>query len=209
MPDGCTCLEPWVAQGGNEPASNCEKFDCECSCDLTASICDRFCPCDEDCGGQRWSISNHEISTSLLPTCSEIRNRQAKKVSAIGGFITNAAKNLLCIQRDNSAVKGSFFTSDLHTSRSEKNKISMDFSRIGTTTDFHSALNEAGNYVSGDSLQLVLKKDSGGMAKILRMSLPSSSDSGFCNELNVVEFGVNSNTQCSMVISNLKLDCKI
>ena len=43
MPQGCTCADSQTAD------TDCNIFDCECTCDLAAGICDFGCCCDPDC----------------------------------------------------------------------------------------------------------------------------------------------------------------
>jgi hypothetical protein len=208
MPVGCNCL------GIEDSSHSCNQFDCDCACDLTASICDRDCCCDLDCHDEVLSTFKCQNSKSLLPTCSEIKSGRSKEISSttnptvMDHYFTDVMENILCVQRDNSAVKGSFFEPDRHLSIGDKDTKAFDFSRIQIIAT--SGPNEIpnGNYISKDYLQSVRREGSSELRNIDVLNLPSSSDGGFCNEFNAVEFGVNSDTACSMTIENLEIDCK-
>ena len=55
MPAGCDCKLSGRATS-NDDQQQCNQFDCQCQCDLTAGVCDINCCCDPEC-------SSDEIST--------------------------------------------------------------------------------------------------------------------------------------------------
>ena len=55
MPTGCDCKQSGRATA-NDDQQQCNQFDCQCQCDLTAGVCDINCCCDPEC-------SSDEIST--------------------------------------------------------------------------------------------------------------------------------------------------
>ena len=54
MPPGCVCRSGLEFQSIND--DQCDQFDCQCLCDITAGACDINCCCDPEC-------SSDEIST--------------------------------------------------------------------------------------------------------------------------------------------------
>ena len=47
MPSGCECRK-----SGEMNDEQCNQFDCECQCDLTAGVCDINCCCDPGCSDE-------------------------------------------------------------------------------------------------------------------------------------------------------------
>ena len=50
MPTGCDCKQSGHA-AANDDDQQCNQFDCQCQCDLTAGVCDINCCCDPECSG--------------------------------------------------------------------------------------------------------------------------------------------------------------
>ena len=49
-PPGCDCKT-----SANDDDVQCNQFDCSCSCDLTAGVCDMNCCCDPECSSDEVS----------------------------------------------------------------------------------------------------------------------------------------------------------
>ena len=70
-PPGCEC------QTSVDDDEQCNQFDCSCSCDLTAGVCDMNCCCDPECSSDEVSSfsscldSDAEESSSLVKMCVE------------------------------------------------------------------------------------------------------------------------------------------
>jgi len=211
MPPGCKCLS--IEQ--RDEGSQCEQFDCECTCDLTAAMCDLDCCCDPDCSAQDFLSFQCTAVTenrNSLPICgADMHDRwmvedAATSPTQIGGFVQDAMDNLLCVQLDNSAVKGSFFKriDQIPTESALNDLKGADFSRILNTVSIQ---NESRNYIVGDHLQAVQKEGPGQLRSVDVLLLPSSTDGGFCSEFNAVEFGANSDVSCTQIIESLENDC--
>ena len=75
-PPGCECNTPDHTSSVNDD-QQCHQFDCLCSCDLTAGVCDMNCCCDPECSSDEVSsfsscLDNDEGTTSpLVKMCVE------------------------------------------------------------------------------------------------------------------------------------------
>ena len=71
-PPGCECKTPV-----NDDDEQCNQFDCLCSCDLTAGVCDMNCCCDPECSSDEVSSfsscldSDERMSSPLVKMCVE------------------------------------------------------------------------------------------------------------------------------------------
>ena len=73
-PPGCECKT-----STNDDEEQCNQFDCQCSCDLTAGVCDMNCCCDPECSSEEVSSfssclgsSESEVTSSpLVKMCVE------------------------------------------------------------------------------------------------------------------------------------------
>ena len=118
---------------------------------------------------------------------------------------------LMCIEKDNSAVKGAFFEDPGYPPASQV----FSPGGIGTKNlGFHShparhSAKMIAHYQAGDPIaayQLsgeTLNTPFGG-----HLILPSPDDSGNCIEMNPVEFGTNIAGSCTKHISDLAVDCE-
>jgi hypothetical protein len=73
MPPGCSCRSGLEFQSIND--DQCDKFDCECLCDLTAGACDINCCCDPECSSDEISSFSSCLDegspSSLVQMCVE------------------------------------------------------------------------------------------------------------------------------------------
>lgn len=71
-PPGCDCKT-----SANDDDEQCNQFDCKCSCDLTAGVCDMNCCCDPECSTDKVSSfsscldSDGVESSPLVKMCVE------------------------------------------------------------------------------------------------------------------------------------------
>ena len=73
-PPSCECKTP-----ANDDDVQCNQFDCLCSCDLTAGVCDMNCCCDPECSSDEVSPfsscldgnDDEGTSSSLVKMCVE------------------------------------------------------------------------------------------------------------------------------------------
>ena len=225
MPPGCPCQNIEKQDRG----SQCETFDCGCACDVRKDLCDVGCCCDPDCRAQDFAGFSHScglsglrtnnVGNSLpLPTCSEYyaNGRWAgasipasSTPSQLEDFVQDAMGGILCIKTENSAVKGHFFD-NIHSLRGELTLNEMkptDFSRIQIMDHAEKNIG-TGKYATGDYLQAIRKgDDSDPLHSVDILNLPASSDGGFCNQINGIEFGMTTHSVCSTMIGNLAQDC--
>ncbi|KAA0158311.1 hypothetical protein FNF31_00814 [Cafeteria roenbergensis] len=115
VPPGCTCLDL--------DQSPCTRFDCTCTCDLTAGSCDANCCCDAECPAE--ATASARAADTCLPegpsslavlTCVEVG--EASQLAAINTkarmFLVDAAnrglEGVVCVAVDNSPYAGSFLS---------------------------------------------------------------------------------------------------
>ncbi|KAA0164385.1 hypothetical protein FNF27_07801 [Cafeteria roenbergensis] len=115
VPPGCTCLDL--------DQSPCTRFDCTCTCDLTAGSCDANCCCDAECPAE--ATASARAADTCLPegpsslavlTCVEVG--EAAQLAAINTkarmFLVDAAnrglEGVVCVAVDNSPYAGSFLS---------------------------------------------------------------------------------------------------
>ena len=72
-PPGCECK----TSTNSDDEEQCNQFDCQCSCDLTAGVCDMNCCCDPECSSEEVSSfsscldSGEGMSSPLVKMCVE------------------------------------------------------------------------------------------------------------------------------------------
>ena len=118
----------------------------------------------------------------------------------------------MCIENDNSAVKGNFFEDQGYPRASQ---VFSPGGRGAKHLGFHSYNREAtsaksdAKYQLGDPIAAYHSSDQkltvafGGF-----LILPSASDGGNCIELNTVAFGRNEADKCSKFTDDLAVDCE-
>jgi len=167
MPPGCSCSESGVG------ASQCTKFDCGCTCDITAGACDLNCCCDSECTAAQ--VAHFEDTASCIPsslaapayeTCysnvqlAEINPKYPMRSDESASAAYSA---LMCVQTDNSGTKGTFFSSgtthaSLYPSAGETFGTTGGVADCATTFDYECYLGapqSVGNhegYVQGDTI---------------------------------------------------------
>ena len=71
MPAGCDCK----LSGLNDEQQQCNQFDCQCQCDLTAGVCDINCCCDPECSSDEISAFSSCLdeggSSPIVKMCVE------------------------------------------------------------------------------------------------------------------------------------------
>lgn len=115
LPPGCRCLESFVAFDA------CAKYDCECTCDITAGKCDYGCCCDAECTAAQKERFEARGSCFVPPSdtrvakcygreeLAEINLRYPLKASSAAGGARGALETMLCVQSDNADLRGAFF----------------------------------------------------------------------------------------------------
>mmetsp|Transcript_22821 Transcript_22821/g.43012 ORF Transcript_22821/g.43012 Transcript_22821/m.43012 type:complete len:142 (-) Transcript_22821:89-514(-) len=118
----------------------------------------------------------------------------------------------MCIEKDNSAVKGNFFEDQGYPRASQ---VFSPGGRGAKNLGFHSYYREAtsvkmdANYQLGDPIAAYHSSDQkltvafGGY-----LILPSADDGGNCIELNTIAFGRSNAGKCSKYIDELDTDCE-
>ncbi len=209
-PPGCTCKSP------NHEASECTQFECLCACDMTGFMCDLNCCCDPDCTKEEVSgfdcIDDYKVLNSELPLCSIIDNKHLSSTGPVhlGGFIEEAVDNLLCIEVDNSATKGTFFQEreaiELPTSEVTSSELKEDdFTNF--FDEFTATSNKTGAYHIGEYIQSVQREVDDNQREVTVFVIPTKNDGGLCEANSAVRFASDSKTRCGRMISNLEDDC--
>ena len=110
MPQGCSCAAGGVSD------SNCKVFDCDCTCDLSAGLCDYNCCCDPDCTDVEVSrFQDSEVGCILheeepdFQKCYNAEKVNERYPMTYTGTTKDAIDQLLCVAVDNSDVKGTYY----------------------------------------------------------------------------------------------------
>mmetsp|Transcript_563 Transcript_563/g.1302 ORF Transcript_563/g.1302 Transcript_563/m.1302 type:complete len:656 (-) Transcript_563:219-2186(-) len=216
MPPGCTCRRTGAVND-----EQCDQFDCDCLCDITAGACDINCCCDPECssdGNSTFSSCLDEGAPSpIVKMCVEspsaLENVNLKHPLRVSDSPEDKLHHFMCVEEDNSAVKGNFFEDQGYPRASE---VFSPGGRGAKQLGFHSNIREStsvktdANYQLGDpiaalhsALDQKLMVAFGGY-----LVLPSANDSGNCIELNTIAFGRNEAGKCSKLIDELFADCE-
>ncbi|KAL7540756.1 hypothetical protein ACHAXR_010358 [Thalassiosira sp. AJA248-18] len=215
MPSGCTCKKT-----GHVNDEQCNQFDCQCQCDKTAGVCDVNCCCDPECNSDEIlafsSCLDEGGPSPIVKMCVErppsLEDVNLQYPLRISDHPDDKLHNLMCIEKDNSAVKGNFFEDQGYP------RASQIFSPGGKGSKhlgFHSykresSLKSNANYRVGDPITAYqssgqkLNDAFGG-----HLVLPIADDGGNCIELNTVAFGKNEGgSPCSKHTDDLAADCE-
>jgi len=197
-PPGCTCS-----------TSSCQNFDCSCNCDLTADICDSNCCCDGDCSTEDKSqFSSTCTNDSVTPTSAfygrmcyeDVTKINPKYPVTLDTTVQDGLNGLLCIQVDNSAVKGYYFDDPGYPASSVAFTPPFGQASLLKATDYNSYPNKqhkqdalSSFYRIGGAIPFVYKQeDNYFIMDVLRIPFGGSSiasdNAGVCQYLNAVEF---------------------
>ena len=127
-------------------------------------------------------------------------------------------KELLCIKYDNSAVTGEYLSNSHHYSNeksidSQRKEHSFNFLSNGDTVSDYD-YNTKGSYLIGDYIPIRShsKDDDDGSSTTYStesiLSLPTSTDGGFCSSRNAVRFGIDTTSSCWFIIGDIERDCE-
>mmetsp|Transcript_9666 Transcript_9666/g.20029 ORF Transcript_9666/g.20029 Transcript_9666/m.20029 type:complete len:677 (-) Transcript_9666:44-2074(-) len=213
MPPGCTCKRNGAS------GQQCDQFDCTCQCDLTAGICDFNCCCDVECTEDEVlafsSCLDEGNPSPMARMCVEGANAfvdiNAKYPLSLSDSAEARFHNLLCVEKDNSAVKGTFFHDQGYPKASQAfSPGGMGTKQIGFETQQHTPVtNSYGAYRFGDPIAAFKISDEelttafGGY-----LVLPQAVDGGGCVELLAAAFGKDKTNSCLRQTDNLALDCE-
>ncbi|KAL3803724.1 hypothetical protein HJC23_003778 [Cyclotella cryptica] len=219
MPPGCLCKKSGIIND-----KQCDQFDCVCKCDVTAGVCDLNCCCDEECGGHSFveCLDEGDISptvkmcTERASALEDINLRYPLRVSdspevslLIVLFSKDQLHGLICIESDNSPVKGVFFADPGYPRARE---VFSPGSRIAKPIGFHSyAYNlgkSYGTYQLGDKIPTYNFSNQQFVLTIGYLALPSAGDDGSCIDSNAALFGKSESNTCSRSIKDLAIECE-
>jgi len=110
MPQSCTCMNSQATE------SSCTEFECECTCDLTAGLCDYNCCCDPDCSvGEVTRFQESEDgclpegpARSVMTMCTDVERVNERYPMTYTGTVDKQTSPFLCVAYDNSDIKGIF-----------------------------------------------------------------------------------------------------
>jgi len=101
-PAGCRCLED---------SRPCAAFECDCTCDLQAGVCDAGCCCDSDCPSDVTAASRRlsdclpeGAGNNSLLTCVSVAERASDGSSVFADI--NARRGLAVTPADESLAQG-------------------------------------------------------------------------------------------------------
>lgn len=211
MPPGCTCQKTGAINN-----HQCDQFDCGCKCDLTAGVCDLNCCCDEECGDHSFfECSDEGASPPIVKMCVEGVSALEKTNLQFPFRISDSPEDklhgLVCIDRDNSPVKGIFFEDE--GGYPSASQVFSPGSQIAKPVGFHSNTNENdhsihGTYQLGDKINSFALSD-GVIVTDGHLTLPTKDDGGFCIDFNAARFGKSmTDNSCLRRIENLAEDCE-
>ena len=211
MPPGCTCKKTGAINN-----HQCDQFDCGCKCDLTAGVCDLNCCCDEECGDHSFfECSDEGGSPPVVKMCVEGVSALEKTNLHFPFRISDSPEDrlhgLVCIERDNSPVKGIYFE-DAGGYPSASHVFSPG-SRTAKPVAFHSYTNgndqtAHGTYQLGDVINSFSFSD-GVIVADQYLNVPSKDDGGYCIDSNAARFGISKTNKCLRRIENLAQDCEM
>ncbi|KAL7511296.1 hypothetical protein ACHAXN_008210 [Cyclotella atomus] len=209
MPPGCHCKRPGAIND-----QECNQFDCDCTCDLTAGVCDINCCCDEECGDHSFIEcldSGSPPPTNILctETLSRLETANLKYPYRVANSPRDQLHNLICIEQDNSAVKGVYLEDQGYPRASQ---VFSPGSKLPKPATFHSYADtdnvSYGAYQQlGDSIATYSMSDQGLISSRGHLMLPSVGDGGYCIDANAARFGLNEDISCLRNIENLSTEC--
>uniref|UniRef100_A0A7S1TPI6 Tectonic domain-containing protein n=1 Tax=Phaeomonas parva TaxID=124430 RepID=A0A7S1TPI6_9STRA len=191
LPPSCTCQESFVGY------SSCTKFECECTCDLNAGMCDYNCCCDTECSTEQ--IARFEELGACLPEgpadsviteCASTEDLAEINPSfplRVKDTADQSLDQMLCVQTDNSELKGEFFADPGSPSASvfDSDDGSKDYSYEPTTA---STTSIDDTYDLGETILAghIPNGTSDGFYRAWggHLSIPTADESGVCNPLS-------------------------
>jgi tectonic-1/3 len=200
LPVGCVCKEDGVVE------TECEKFECTCTCDITAGSCDYGCCCDSECSttvvrtfeslgvckptGPAPSSVTKCYSTAELVTVNPHYPMSGTRTVAL------SLDAVLCVQAENTAYLGQFYDS----TSAPSTQVRGYEETYGTTYPLFAEMANNRQYFQNDSL-LVLHGSSAWLP------LPLADFSGACNDNNYVQFDVPVSQRSCVRNINSTADC--
>lgn len=184
----------------------CDQFDCGCDCDLTRGACDLNCCCDEECGDHTFiECLDSTPSTPFNKVCTE----RASPLEASNDLPIDQLDRIVCIEQDNSPVKGVFFMEDkvLHAS-----SVFLPGSKLAKPVTFHSNAegdgSSYGTYQLGDAISVYSLSEEGVISTNGKLLLPSLGDGGHCIDSNAVGYGKSMHNSCRRNMKDFANECE-
>ncbi|KAL9188182.1 hypothetical protein ACHAXT_006560 [Thalassiosira profunda] len=226
-PPGCVCTRSGVANDDEQ----CDQFDCNCLCDLTAGACDVNCCCDLECSSEEQLSFSACLDEGAAPpvakACVErppsLEETNLRYPLRVSDSPEDKLLGLLCVEQDNSAVKGAFYKDQGYPSAIQAfspGGVGSKQRGFQSNNRGASSIALSGAYRVGDSIAAyrpsgqTLTTVFGGRLVLPaavfggRLVLPAASDSGTCVELNAVSFGKNEASTCTKITDDLAADCE-
>ncbi|KAL7483866.1 hypothetical protein ACHAW6_009507 [Cyclotella cf. meneghiniana] len=209
MPPGCVCKKSGVIND-----KQCDQFDCVCTCDVTAGVCDLDCCCDEECDSTLFGKCLDEGNISpAVKMCSEgasaLEDINLQYPFRVSDSPEDQLHGLICIEKDNSPVKGVFFADPGYPRATE---VFSPGSKIAKPIGFNSyAKNFDESYVTyqlGDKIPAYNLSNDQFVLTIGYLTLPSAGDGGRCIDSNAALFGKSESNTCSRRIRDLATECE-
>jgi tectonic-1/3 len=208
MPPGCVCKK-----SGSINDKTCDAFDCTCSCDLTVGACDLNCCCDKDCGDHSFQDcvdggSPPPVVKMCVEEASALESINLKYPFRISDSPEDQLQGLVCIEKDNSPVKGVFFEDHGYP---RAMTVFSPGSRVAKPIGFHSyddTTDESyGTYQLGDKIAAYTLSDQQLFVPGYLM-LPSDGDGGHCIDSNAALFGQSERNSCYRRTNDLASECE-
>lgn len=207
MPPGCSCQK-----SGAVNDHTCDKFDCNCQCDITADLCDLNCCCDTDCGSHSFVTCLDEgkpppIVKMCVEGLSALESNNLQYPFRVSDSPEDQLHGLVCIEKDNSAVKGDFFQDQGYPTQ-----VFSPGSRVAKPLTFHThPVNREisyGTYQLGSKIAAYTLMNDNTISTNAYLGLTSPGDGGTCVDSNAVRFGISESNTCLRKIEDLAVDCE-
>ena len=192
--------------------ADCDLFQCQCGCDLTAGRCDYNCCCDPDCSEAQKSRFSDQgcayegYADKTVPLCyNSLELYAVNPRSPLSGEDTAslAVGDALCIEKYNYATSGDYYSetatqsADIFTSSGGQRDYSYgDDAVTSSTLDAY--------YDKGDNIAAFKGLSSSKLWSVTTgyFSVPAADFTGKCNDFNFVTFQDDIETRgCDRVLS--------
>ncbi|GAB1608472.1 tectonic-3-like isoform X1 [Argonauta hians] len=172
-----------------------------CPCDLTGSLCDTNCCCDEDCSTDQQKFFSYCISYK-----SEIDERLCFKEDVIkinAYYKTNVTDNgLLCIYFDNTVERNFYKKPQLITTEEMFSEYKKLFLRSAYRIQYPKEMSFGDFYKSGDYIYML-----GPNLLVSYFPFPSTLNSGICLENTPAAYLVDKTVRCIRELKNFTQEC--
>lgn len=178
--------------------ADCDLFQCQCGCDLTAGVCDYNCCCDPDCStAQKTRFSDQGCSyegymDKTVPLCyNSLELYAVNPRTPLSGEDTAslAVGDALCIEKYNYATSGDYYSdtttqsADIFTGSSGQKDYSYGDDAVTSST--LDAYYDKGDNIAAFKGLSTSKMWSSGTGYF---SVPAADFTGKCNDFNFVTF---------------------